>query len=555
MNVRKLAIGAAGTGAILAIAGYIAFQQYWYYIPGIRQAIFDPVGPTQEVTWEKGPDTAETPLADRPPNIILIVADDLGYNDLSISGTGVDNGAVPTPNIDSIAESGANLTQSYSGNATCAPSRAAMLTGRYATRFGFEFTPVPVQFAKLLGHMSTNGKHPPIYHPELEKDVPPMAEMTVPTSETTLPEMLRTKGYRTLMLGKWHLGETAATRPEARGFDEFVGFLGGAGLFLPSSDPNVVESRQDYDPIDRFLWANLPYAVVNDGGTKRFAPSKYLTDYLSEEAAEAISANRNRPFFMYLAYNAPHTPLQALKSDYDALPGIKNHTLRVYGAMIRSLDRGVGTVLQAVKDAGIEDNTLIIFTSDNGGAHYIGLPDINKPFRGWKATFFEGGIRVPMLVKWPSKIKAGSTFAGAAGHVDIFATAAGAAGAELPADRKLDGVNLVPFITGEASSLPHETMFWRSGPYKVLLAGDWKLQVTGTPAKSWLYNLKDDPTEKTNLADQQPEKLAELTQKLNEIDGQQSKPLWPSLQEGAIALDRPLGTPEVDGEDYIYWSN
>lgn len=555
MNLRKIAIGTAATVVVLGAAGYLAFQQYWYYIPGIRQALFDPVGPTQEVTWEKGPDVAATPLADRPPNIILIVADDLGYNDLSISGTGVDNGAVPTPNIDSIAANGANLTQSYAGNATCAPSRAAMLTGRYATRFGFEFTPVPVQFAKLLGHMSTNGRHPPIYHPELEKDVPPMAEMTVPTSETTLPEMLRTKGYRTLMLGKWHLGETPATRPEARGFDEFLGFLGGAGLFLPSSDPNVVESRQDFDPIDRFLWANLPYAVVNDGGTKRFAPSKYLTDYLSEEAAEAISANRNRPFFMYLAYNAPHTPLQALKSDYDALPGIKNHTLRVYGAMIRSLDRGVGTVLKAVKDAGIEDNTLIIFTSDNGGAHYIGLPEINKPFRGWKATFFEGGIRVPMLVKWPSKIKAGSSFAGAAGHVDIFATAAGAAGAELTADRTLDGVNLVPFITGEASGQPHETMFWRSGPYKVLLAGDWKLQVTGTPAKSWLYNLKDDPTEKTNLADQQPEKLAELTQKLNEVDSQQSKPLWPSLQEGAIALDRPLGTPEVDGEDYIYWSN
>lgn len=555
MNVRKLAIGAAGTVAILTIAGYIAFQQYWYYIPGIRQALLDPVGPTQEVTWEKGPETASAPPADRPPNIILIVADDLGYNDLSISGTGVDNGAVPTPNIDSIARQGANLTQSYSGNATCAPSRAAMLTGRYATRFGFEFTPVPVQFAKLLGHMSTNGKHPPIYHAELEKDVPPMAEMTVPTSETTLPEMLRTKGYRTLMLGKWHLGETPQTRPEARGFDEFLGFLGGAGLFLPSSDPDVVESRQDFDPIDRFLWANLPYAVVNDGGTRRFAPSKYLTDYLSEEAAEAIAANRNRPFFMYLAYNAPHTPLQALKSDYEALPGIKNHTLRVYGAMIRSLDRGVGKVLQAVKDAGIEENTLIIFTSDNGGAHYIGLPDINKPFRGWKATFFEGGIRVPMLVKWPTKIKAGSTFAGAAGHVDIFATAAGAAGAELPGDRVLDGVNLVPYITGENQGAPHESMFWRSGPYKVLLAGDWKLQVTGTPAKSWLYNLKDDPTERTNLAADQPEKLAELMQKLETLDAQQAKPLWPSLQEGAIALDRPLGTPEVDGEDYIYWSN
>ena len=542
-----------GLVAVLGIAGYLAFQQYWYYLPGIRAAIMDPVQPTREVVWEKGPDAPAA--TDRPPNIILIVADDLGYNDITLSGGGVANGAVPTPNIDAIAKDGANLTQSYSGNATCAPSRAAMMTGRYATRFGFEFTPVPVQFAKLLGHMETNAQHPPIYHAELEKDVPPMAEMTVPTSETTLPEMLKAKGYRTLMLGKWHLGETAATRPEARGFDEFLGFLGGAALFGETSDPNIVEARQDFDPIDKFLWANLPFAVVNNNKPGRFKPSKYMTDYLSEEAAKAIEANKHRPFFMYVAYNAPHTPLQALKSDYDALSGIENHRLRVYAAMIRSLDRGVGHVVQAVKDAGLEDNTLIIFTSDNGGANYIGLPDINKPFRGWKATFFEGGIRVPMLVKWPAKITAGATFAGAAGHVDIFATAAAAAGADVPADKKMDGVNLVPFITGEAQGAPHQTMFWRSGHYKVLLAGDWKLQVSARPAKSWLYNLKDDPTEKTNLAETNPEKLAELKALLDQIDGEQSKPLWPSLQEGALAIDRPLDTPAVDGEEYIYWSN
>ncbi len=542
-----------GLVAVLGIAGYLAFQQYWYYLPGIRAAIMDPVQPTREVVWEKGPDAPAA--TDRPPNIILIVADDLGYNDITLSGGGVANGAVPTPNIDAIAKDGANLTQSYSGNATCAPSRAAMMTGRYATRFGFEFTPVPVQFAKLLGHMETNAQHPPIYHAELEKDVPPMAEMTVPTSETTLPEMLKAKGYRTLMLGKWHLGETAATRPEARGFDEFLGFLGGAALFGETSDPNIVEARQDFDPIDKFLWANLPFAVVNNNKPGRFKPSKYMTDYLSEEAAKAIEANKHRPFFMYVAYNAPHTPLQALKSDYDALSGIENHRLRVYAAMISSLDRGVGHVVQAVKDAGLEDNTLIIFTSDNGGANYIGLPDINKPFRGWKATFFEGGIRVPMLVKWPAKIKPGATFAGAAGHVDIFATAAAAAGADVPADKKMDGVNLVPFITGEAQGAPHQTMFWRSGHYKVLLAGDWKLQVSARPAKSWLYNLKGDPTEKTNLAESNPEKLAELKALLDQIDGEQSKPLWPSLQEGALAIDRPLDTPAVDGEEYIYWSN
>jgi arylsulfatase A-like enzyme len=541
-----------GVVAALGIAGFVAFQNYWYHLPGIMAAIRDPIQPNREVVWEKGPDA---PASDRPPNIILIVADDLGYNDITLSGGGIANGAVPTPNIDGIAQAGANLTQSYSGNATCAPSRAAMLTGRYATRFGFEFTPVPVQFAKLLTHMPTNDAHPPIYHADQEKNVPAMADMTVPTSEVTLPEMLKTKGYRTLMLGKWHLGETAATRPEARGFDEFLGFLGGAALFADTSDPNIVESRQDFDPIDKFLWANLPFAVVNNNKPGRFKPSKYMTDYLSDEAAKAIDANKNRPFFMYVAYNAPHTPLQALKSDYDALSNIENHRLRVYAAMIKSLDRGVGTVLKAVKDAGIEDNTLVIFTSDNGGAHYIGLPDLNKPFRGWKATFFEGGIRVPMLVKWPARITPGATFAGAVGHVDIFATAAAAAGAAMPEGKQMDGVNLVPFIAGDTQGAPHETMFWRSGHYKVLLAGEWKLQVAERPAKSWLYNLKDDPTEKTNLAETNAEKLAEMKALLAKTDGEQAKPLWPSLQEGAIAIDRPLDTPQVKGEEYIYWSN
>jgi len=555
MNLRKIALVAGGITAVLGTAGYLAFQQYWYYLPGIRQAILDPIQPNREVVWQKGPDTPAKPPAERQPNIILIVADDLGYNDITISGAGVGNGIVPTPSIDSIATDGANLTQSYSGNATCAPSRAAMMTGRYATRFGFEFTPVPVQFAQVLGSMSTNQAHPPVYHKDREPQVPPVEEMKVPASETMLPEMLRSSGYRTLMLGKWHLGETTETRPEARGFDEFLGFLPGAALFLPSDHPDVVEARQDFDPIDKFLWANLPFAVIRNGEEGRFAPSKYMTDYLSEEAAKAIEANRNRPFFMYLAYNAPHTPLQALKSDYDALAAIDNHTLRVYGAMIRSLDRGVGTVLKAVKDAGLEENTIVIFTSDNGGAHYIGLPDINKPFRGWKATFFEGGIRVPMLMKWPARITPGTTFNSAVGHVDIFATAASAAGAALPQDRPLDGVNLVPFITGEATGVPHDTMFWRSGPYKVVLSGDWKLQASANPAKEWLFNLKDDPTEQKNLADIDPAKRAQMRAILDRLDAEQATPIWPSLVEGFIPVDRPLGQPGPDGEEYIYWSN
>ena len=324
---------------------------------------------------------------------------------------------------------------------------------------------------------------------------------------------------------------------------------------MNSSDPKVVESRQSFDPIDKFLWANLSFAVVNNSKPERFTPSKYMTDYLSDEAVKAIDANRNRPFFMYLAYNAPHTPLQALKSDYDSLSSISNHRLRVYASMIKALDRGVGSVLKAVKDAGIEDNTLVIFTSDNGGANYIGLPDINKPFRGWKATFFEGGIRVPLFVRWPAMVKPGTTFAGAAGHVDIFATAAAAAGASAPTGKTMDGVNLIPYINGETKGAPHETMFWRSGGYRVLLAGDWKLQIDDNPGKEWLYDLKTDPTENTNLATSNAGKLSEMKALLDKVNGEQAKPLWPSLQEGAIAIDHPLDFPEKPDDEYIYWSN
>jgi arylsulfatase A-like enzyme len=258
---------------------------------------------------------------------------------------------------------------------------------------------------------------------------------------------------------------------------------------------------------------------------------------------------------MYLAFNAPHTPLQALKSDYDALPQIKDHRLRVYAAMIRSLDRNVGKVMEALKANGLDGNTLVIFTSDNGGAHYVGLPDLNKPYRGWKATFFEGGIRVPYFIKWPATLPGGARYAEPVGHIDIFSTVAAAAGAATPADRVLDGVNLLPFIEGTAQGRPHETLFWRSGDYRTLRDGDWKLQVSARPDKVWLFDLKNDPTEKNNLAASQPGRLTELRKTLDAINGEQVKPIWPALLEGAIAIDHPLNVPDKPEDEYIYWAN
>jgi arylsulfatase A-like enzyme len=541
--------------AIVAALGALLWENRMELImrgPGVIGRLVDPVGENVPVVWEPGP--TEAPSGPRPPNVVVIVADDLGYNDLTFGGGGVASGAVPTPNIDGIARAGVEYTRGYSGNATCAPSRAAIMTGRYPTRFGFEFTPAPKPFMRLVAWMRRNEPLPPVYFEDREAAVPPVAEQGVPPSEITLAELLRGKGYRTLGLGKWHLGESAQFHPNAQGFDEYLGFAQGAALFMKEDDPRVVNSKQAFDPIDKFLWANLAFAVRKDGG-ERFEPDAYMTDYLAREAARAIEANANRPFFLYLAFNAPHTPLQALKTDYDALPQIPHHTLRTYAAMIRALDRGVGDVLGALRAHGLEENTLVFFTSDNGGADYVGLADLNKPYRGWKMTFFEGGIRTPFFAQWPAQIPPGTRFHTPAAHVDIFATAAGAAGAPLPSDRAIDGVDLVKLARGEAQGRAHAAIFWRSGHYRTILADDWKLQLSERPNKAWLFDLASDPTERTNLAGARPDKLAELRAILAEHEQQMVLPAWPALIEGPIAVDRTLAEPRGEGEEYVYWAN
>ena len=510
--------------------------------------------PFREIRWQQGPTNPRT--ADRKqPNIIVILADDLGFNDITYYGGGLAGGTVPTPNIDALAREGVNFTAGYAGNATCAPSRAAMMTGRYPTRFGFEFTPVPAQFAKVLGsHRAPGDSRSILYHPERERDLIEYEDQGLPTSEISIAKLLKGAGYHTLHLGKWHLGDSPQFRSYAHGFDETLSLMHGASMFLPENDPNVVNSKQDFDPIDRFLWAAHAWGVrFNDGEV--FQPRNYLTDYLTDEAINSIAANKNRPFFMYLAYNAPHTPLQATRADYDALAHIPDHTTRVYAAMVRSLDRNIGRVMKSLKDQGIDDNTLVFFTSDNGGAGYIGVDGLNRPYRGWKATFFDGGTHVPYFMRWPTALPRGTTYTNPVSHFDIFSTAAAAAGAQTPTDRVIDGINLLPFVRGETTGQPHERLFWRSGDYRAVRAGDWKLQVTQLPKQDWLYNLSKDPSEKNNLAASEPAKVAELRTMIEDFNKQQVKPLWPALIEGPIAVDKTLKQPQAADDVHIYWSN
>lgn len=528
------------TGALLLYVKWVVRQDY----PAPR-----------EVTWQAGPATPPAAGAARPPNVVLIVADDLGFNDITHYGGGLAGGRVPTPNIDSLARDGVDFRNGYSGNATCAPSRAAMMTGRYATRFGFEFTPTPKQFMKVVGNFrGANALRAPIYHPDREAELIPYEDMGLPTTEVTLARLLKGAGYHTVHLGKWHLGDSPQFRSYNHGFDESLSHLHGGSMFLPAAHPGVVNAMQDYDPIDQFLWAAEPWGVRHNDG-QPFQPPRYMTDYLTDEALKVVAANRNRPFFLYLAYNAPHTPLQATREDYDALSFIPDHTLRVYAAMIRSLDRNIGRVLQQLKDQGLDDNTLVIFTSDNGGAHYIGLQGLNSPYRGWKATFFEGGIHVPFFMRWPAALPKGASVTAPVSHFDIFATAAAAAGQKLPADRPIDGVNLLPFVTGQATGRPHDTLFWRTDTYRVVRSGDWKLQVTERPKQDWLYDLATDPLEKNNLAAREPQRVAAMKAQLANWEQAQRKPMWPSLAEGPIPIDKTLKQPQAADDVYIYYAN
>lgn len=550
-------------GTAIAIAVVVTALLYTYREPIVLNAVGFlvkqrvPVGPFQEIAWSTGTDSQGRTPGDRPPNIVLILADDLGWNDLSFGGGGVAGGTVPTPNIDSIAQQGVTFTNGYAANGTCAASRAALMSGRYGTRFGFEFTPTPPGMMQLarFAEPAPGQLRKTVAYPDVE--VKDYMDMGMPAAEVTIAELLVDQGYHTVHIGKWHLGLANGMAAHDQGFKESL--LMASGLYLPEDDPDVVNSKQDFDPIDRFIWAAMNYAVAfNTAGSneiRAFAPDRYLTDYFTEQAVNVIKANRDRPFFLSLAHWAPHTPLQAAREDYEALPHIENHRERVYAAMIRSLDRGVGRVLEALKANGLEENTLVLFTSDNGGAGYIGLPDVNSPFRGWKITLFEGGIHVPYFAKWPAHIAPGTEVFDPVHHFDMYATAAAAAGASLPTDRVIDGVDLLPFVTGQAQGAPHRALFWRSGASQSALVDGWKLNLSDPPGRSWLFDMKADPTEQRDLSSERPDKLAELKAALAQHNAEQGAPLWPSQASVPINIDKDLSQPDAPDDEYIFWSN
>ena len=539
---------------LISVAIGIWFSQNWYKMPKYISNLKNPTIENVKIEWENGPETR----TNFKPNIIVVLVDDLGFNQISSYGGGMSNGNFKTPNIDNLAKDGVLCTNGYSSSPICSPSRASLLTGRFATRFGYEFTPTTSSMMKAISLFSKkNEVADGIYYDKREENIIDIEQMGLPQSEKTIAEMLKPEGYHNIHIGKWHLGHSKDFLPRKHGFDESLRIDQGS-LFLPEDDKNVINAKLEFDPIDKILWGNLPYGVnFNEG--PRMNPDGHLTDYLTNEAVKAIEKNKNRPFFLYLAYWAVHSPLQAKKEDYEKLSFIENHEERVLASMVMTVDRGVGKIRDVLKKNNIDDNTIIIFTSDNGAPGYIGLPDLNKPYRGWKLTHFEGGVHVPFIVSYPNKIPKGTTYSGRVSSLDILSTVASVAGVDMNRNDlkeiEFDGTNVLPYLIGEKEGEPERVLFNKSGNYSFIIKEGWKLQVDLVQNKKWLYNLNEDPTEQINLIKSDLKKLNELEKILNKKLSEQVKPIWPSLLDWPIFIDKTLDEKVNKNDEYIFWAN
>ena len=510
--------------------------------------INNPVAENQEIEWA----TTDSGLKEDKPNIILILADDLGFNDVSYYNGGAADGSLLTPHIDSLAKEGVAFLNGYAASPVCSPSRAAIMTGRYSSRYGFEFTPYPAQAARIMNLLRKDGELSTINLEDVQWDEVGLTVGGLPNEEITIAEMLQDNGYYTAHIGKWHLGGfTDGMRPNDQGFDDSL--MLNSSLYFPENHPDIVNAKID-SAIEDMVWASSQYAA-SFNGSEPFEPGGYITDYYTDEAVKVIDNNKDRPFFLYLGHFAPHNPLQSLKKDYEKHSHMENHTLQVYAGMIEALDRSIGEILSALEKNGLTENTLIIFASDNGGAGYIGLDDINKPYRGWKLTHFEGGMHIPFFAKWPAKIKKDMKYNKRIHHTDIFSTILGAANIEPPKEITIDGVNLIPFLTNEKRGEPHETLYWKNVTYQAIIHDNWKLMRSKYPKeKEYLYNLEKDPYEQNNLALSEPEIKILLHEKLNTHIESMPEPSWPQSVFMPVVIDKPQ-TEYKEGDELIYWPN
>lgn len=426
--------------------------------------------------------------AERKPNILLIVADDLGWGELGCQGLAKD---IPTPHIDSIFANGIRFTDGYVSAPYCSPTRAGLLTGRYQEGFGHEFNPgIPVVPDEPTG---------------------------LPLDEVTMGQRLKSAGYATGWFGKSHLGTTPAHHPMQRGFDEFYGFLAPGGHSYISAGKGTNAILRGHE-------------IVKEPG--------YLTETFAAETASFIERKKDTPWFVYLPFNAVHAPLETLAKYEDRFTSIQNPKRRKFAALLSALDDAVGEVLGKVRELGLEEDTLIYFISDNGGPTDVTTSG-NGPLKGLKAHTSEGGIRVPFAIQWKGHLPAGKVDARPVIQLDLLPTSLAAAGVEIDPAWKLDGINLLPYLRGENSGIPHEALFWRFGKQFAIRKGDWKLVKSAadgvidraepglaTTDGAMLYNLAADIGEKNDLAAENPAKAKELAKLWNVWNATLIAPKW-----------------------------
>jgi len=464
------------------------------------------------------------------PNVILIVADDLGYNDISANG----NELIQTTNIDQIGRNGINFSRAYATASVCAPSRAAFLTGNYQHRYGFEFLPDLFNYGprvrkadfKRFGHQDN-------FKMWYEKDVP-INQRGLDPYVNTIGDYLKKMGYQTSVIGKWHMGTHPKFSPKNYGFDYHYGITGAASLYAPIGKENIVDSKHTWDFADFITWQVSQYYTLENGKNSIPKKSEYLTDLFTKKAVSYIKENKDRPFFLHLSHMAPHGPFQAQRKYYEMFDHIEDHNKRVYYAMIKNLDDSVGEIKKTLKREGILDNTLIIFTSDNGGATYTRATN-NSPYIGGKMSNFEGGTVVPMMMQWNNKIKPKQNYSHIVSLLDIVPTILDAV--ESPSlSNKYDGVSLLPFFNS-VNKKPHNELFWKTGYVKSIVSKNYKLHINEKENFKFLINLDVDAEEGNNLISKYPEKAEELTLKLNNWIKDLQEPKWDSNADVSIPID------------------
>ena len=416
------------------------------------------------------------------PNIIVIVSDDAGYSDLGCYGSKI----IKTPNIDKLAESGILFTNGYVSASVCGPSRAGLMTGRYQQRFGYEVNNVPKAMDPTVGLQGE--------------------DMGLPLYQMTMADYMKRAGYVNMAVGKWHLGIADRYHPLERGFDEFYGFLGGSRHYF--------QDDRDYIRKDNAVRRNHV----------RQADFDYTTDGFTNAAVDFIDRHKKEKFFLYLAYNAVHTPLQAKAQDMEDYGFLKDEKHQTYAGMMKSLDENIGKLLTYLDKENLRENTLIFFVNDNGGPTYV-TPANNDPLSGCKGTNYEGGIRVPFIISWQSVLPENKVYDSPVISFDILATMLDVVNIKARETTPLDGVNLIPYLMGKENGQPHETLFWRENITAAVRDGDWKL-IRFPDKPTELYNLSKDISEVNDLAAREPEKVKELYGKLWNWEQELARPLW-----------------------------